>query len=170
MHASWPATLQRIFDIGVMVDFVEFPDAADDDLRFAWNAMLHDVDSNKYTVTSIHNKIEVVLRYVKRVPGGDYQEVMKELLKVYGTSKKTTVWRWVNGAQSIAAGVLKTLDLKPSLPQYYAFDNKYVVGGQGDAAKLKLPESYASKAFLLLFEKTRGQNLCQCEGFSIGVL
>ena len=165
VKASWPANLQRIFDIGVMVDFVEFPDAADDDLRFAWNAMLHDVDSNKYTVTSIHNKIEVVLRYVKRVPGGDYQQVMKELLKVYGTSKKTTVWRWVNGAQSIAVSVLKTLDLKPSLPQHYAFDNKYVVGGQGDAAKLKLPESFASKAFLLLFDKLEGNTSVSAKDF-----
>ena len=38
----------------------------DADLHFAWNAMIHDADVNKYSVTTISQNIDVAKRYNAR--------------------------------------------------------------------------------------------------------
>jgi len=151
LETHWPANLVNIFSHGVRVDWVEL--AQDDaDLHFAWNAMIHDADVNKYRVTTISQKIDVAKRYNSRVPGGDWDATRKLLMTVLGSGKRVNIWRWITAARTLSEDVLHILDLRPDLAHSVVFENKYFCG-QGEERKYKLSKIFAERALLLMYDK-----------------
>ena len=148
---NWPANLVNMFENGVRVDWVRLA-SNDADLHFAWNAMIHDADVNKYSVTTISQNIAVAKRYNARVPGGDWDATRKLLMSVLGAGKRANIWRWVTGARTLSDPVLKVLDQRPALPNSVVFENKYFCG-QGEERKFKLTDTFAERALILMYDK-----------------
>ena len=149
---DWVAgELAEIFESGVRCDFVQY--AEDDrDLVVAWNALAHDAENNRFRQTSIETKVKVVENARLRAPGGDWQAVAKSLTAAYGTSKKGTIYRWINTAKFLPAGLLVHIKGRNDLQQGFVMDNKYMVG-HGDEVKFKLSQEHGKHALNLLFDK-----------------
>ena len=117
----------------------------DFDLVVAWQALCHDTDSNKclglqkscpdqeircllvtaarvldfrYQATSLETKIQVCLSMKNRVPGGDWDEVKKELAKIYGSGKRITIGRLPPWCQMVCGicGLSKTQSERQIMP------------------------------------------------------
>ena len=52
----------------------------DSDYVVAWQALCHDMDSNRYKPTSIETKVAVVMAAKSKVPGGEWSAVAKDSL------------------------------------------------------------------------------------------
>ena len=104
---GWVAgELAEIFESGVRCDFVQYLED-DRDLVVAWNALAHDADNNRYRQTSIETKVKVVERTRARVPGGDWTAAVKAWVATYGSSKKGTIYRWMNTAKYFRTELLE---------------------------------------------------------------
>ena len=151
---EWACTgteLYEIFTVGIRVDYVEYREDSRD-LIEAWNGITHDESSNKYRVTSIATKMKIVHAAKKRVPGGDWGLVIKDLQKIYGDSKKTTIRRWVNAAKGVSPVILDRIKARRDFPQQMLFDNKFLMG-TGEDAKFRLTDDYGIAALNLLFDQ-----------------
>ena len=155
--------LAEIFESGVRCDFVQYFED-DRDLVVAWNALAHDADNNRYRQTSIETKVKVVENTRARVPGGDWQLVVKALMATYGPSKKGTIYRWINTAKFLAAELLAHIKGRTDFHQGFVMDNKYLVG-HGDDAKFKLTPEYGKHALNLLFDKVDASRTITVEQF-----
>ena len=164
-EAPWwvAGELAEIFTSGVRCDFVQY--AGDDrDLVVAWNALAHDAENNRYRQTSIETKVKVVESARARAPGGDWQVVARSLLAMLGASKRGTVYRWINTAKFLPAGLLAHIKGRSDFQQGFVMDNKYLVG-HGDEAKFKLSLEYGKHALNLLFDKLDGGTTVIVEQF-----
>lgn len=96
----WSPCLLDALESGVVVDYVEYPDQ-DRDVRVCWNTHVHDAESNRFSATSLYQKLQVVSQAKKRLNTGDYQLVTKRLLEVMGEGKRSAVARWVRAHQHL---------------------------------------------------------------------
>ena len=140
--------MAEIFESGVRCDFVQYIED-DRDLVVAWNALAHDAENNRYRQTSIETKVKVVESARARALGGDWQVVAKSLLGIYGNSKKGTVYRCINTATFLPAGLLAHIRGRSDFQQGFVMDNKYLVG-HGGQAKFRLSLDYGKHALNLL--------------------
>ena len=130
---TYTALLVKAITEGVEVDLVEFSDD-DGDLRVAYCAAAHDEATNKYKVTSIKDLVDVATRYHRKAPGGSWEFVRENLLKVYGPNRRTFVHRMLVAAQTLNPAVLELLE-RYGVPNSYIYDNSYFSGHGRDAGK-----------------------------------
>ena len=144
--------LEDVFRNGLRVDLVMYP-TEDSTLDEIWNALAHDTESNKCRSTAIHVKIDIVKAEQQKVPGGDYGEVVKSLLNIYGQHKKSVVDRWV---------------LRASAAQNYVFDHKYRIWS-GPDAKFRLKPTSGVAALQILYDKIDGGEAVNMHTFVTGI-
>ena len=95
MGQPWDPKLESVFKLGVYVTIVSYGHNAADsmDLREAWQAARHDEENNKYRPTAVYQKIDIVMKAVRRF--GDFNQAQAQLVKLYGYGRRSTVARWV---------------------------------------------------------------------------
>ncbi len=74
-------------------------------------------DSNKYRVTALGKKVQIVLIQRNRCP--DWPSTVKALQDIYGKQKRPVIYRWVAAAKTVPAAVLARVDSK-SIPHNFA--------------------------------------------------
>ena len=143
---EWPEwftnTLQQVYDEGVRVDHIEFPED-DSHLVTAWFAMTHDTDSNKFVPTSLKQKVHIVMEQLK-LASGDWAVCHTNMMSIYGAGKRSTIYRWTSAAKTIEPEVLQFMNARKYINQGYVLENKYFVGAGADS-KMRLSESYKIK-------------------------
>ncbi|CAE7576758.1 unnamed protein product, partial [Symbiodinium sp. CCMP2592] len=88
----------------------------------------HDESQNKFRMSSVWQKLDVVARFSRRVTGADPELIRKSLLKLYGNSKKTVVNRWMRSYASLPTKVLEHLRTLRTVPDVWVFDNVFFLG------------------------------------------
>ncbi len=151
---AWPQSLLDIFAKGLPIDEAEYP-VDDRDVRVSWNAMVHDEESNRYSPTSIAMKVEVATKMQKKVPGGDWVAVKKELGLIFGKARVSTIDRWIRAARSLEPAVLSKLDERRHLKCSYIFDNPYFTA-VGVKQTMRLSPEYKVHALHLLYDDLDG--------------
>lgn len=113
-------------------------------------------DANKLYQTSIDQKAELVLKFFER-EGRDWGAAHKALCAVVGSSRSTTLWRWIVLARDLHEEVrhhLMALGLR-DLPQRFIVGNRFLTG-KGDEARFRLGPEWARVA--LMWYKTAVAN------------
>ena len=98
----------------VSVDLIHYEEN-DSDLRQAWNVLMHDSESNRYSDSSVYEKIMVAMKYITTA-SDDWKQGQQALLRIYGAGKRTTVGRWIQSARFLDGDVqlfLKTTRTGP---------------------------------------------------------
>ncbi len=142
--------LVAIFEKGLWVKEVQYEENENRFIREAWNAARHDEENNRYQPTELYRKIEVAQKFKQR--HGSWEAGQKELLKLYGSGKRTTVGRWFRAAKSMDNEVLLKLKEYKSVKGAYIFDNPFFTA-QGVNAAQKLSPQHALTALELLMEE-----------------
>ena len=135
-----PGLLDTLLN-GLMVTPVYY--AEEDELsRFAWNAMAHSEENNKYLATTVCDHIRLVHRVRAAMVGNDkaandeesYALVRDYFVNLYGPGKRRTVSRWIVAAQKVADTVISMWadrilkkGLKHGLRDGYIFDNPFLL-------------------------------------------
>ena len=140
---------------GLRVDTYSYTDPSRGTM-IAWNAMAHSEENNKFVPTSLKLKAMIVTKVFNECGKGvDEKErwnaTCKELLKIYGPGKRTTVWRWISVAKALEPSVLEKCSTRSHFPQSYVFENKYFLAVGADA-KYRLSETYKLKVLDALFD------------------
>jgi len=130
----WSALLVEALTLGVLVDFVEFSDPEDADLRVAYCVQAHDEEANKYKKTSLRDLVGVALRYKAREPGGTWAATQTKLLSIYGAGRRTWIYRMIVAADTLPPSVLCALE-EAQIPNSYIHENKFFSGQGSDRPK-----------------------------------
>ena len=126
-------TLAKVFEEGVTVTVLAFPDSNDDDAILAWVVAIHDVEVNTFKPCSMADLVDVAERLRVKQPGGKWKDAQSALEKVYGHGRRMFVYRMVSCAQSLDKAVLEALS-KAAIPNSWIFENKYFLGHGADAS------------------------------------
>ena len=81
----------------------------DEDHAQIHNVAAHDAENNKFQATPMRYLCEVAWKRQKKVAGGDWKITQKELEEVYGSNKRTWVYRMVRAAQCLSEATLDAL-------------------------------------------------------------
>lgn len=103
-------------------------------------------ETNKLYHASVDQKAKLVLMYFER-EGRDWGATHKALTAVLGSSRSTTLWRWIILARDLHEEVrrhLVTLGLR-DLPQRFLVGNRFLTG-KGDEARFRLKPEWARVA------------------------
>ena len=131
-EAAIDSKLLDIFTNGYKVKVVKYPQDDSRDARVVYQAGKHNVDNNRYKITSVSIIIETG-EYALRLNDKIKTKAMSYLTAQYGKSSKSTSWTWITASEQLAPEVrasLKSLDkVKPSL----IILNHYFVGNTTNA-------------------------------------
>ena len=132
---EWPANIVKVLTVGMPCTVHEFEEDSDLDLREAWNAGKHDEECNRFKKTAVATFIDIASKARKK--GGDWTNVTKHLLSIYGEGRASTVYRWVRAAKSLHPLVAEELKKYPNIGAGHVWDNYYLLGtGAHEAQKL----------------------------------
>jgi len=143
-------TLLNIFDHGLHVTVVKYPDDDNRTLRRAWNAGKHDDDNNTIRHTSVHLKISVAKEMYATID--DWGLIAKDLVKKFNLSE-SSVRRWTRCAKGMDASVLEFLGREDNelIKGVFIWGNEYFMG-VGVKTRTKLGPSFAVAALQILVE------------------
>ena len=134
---------------GLLVDVVEYS-SPDRSARYAIQALAHEQEQNRYRPATLKNKVDLVSRMYLSMK--DWSMGMKNLQDVLGSSKRSTVQRWVTLARDLDPDVLAEIQAKrPTLPQEFVIGNKFLIG-RGESQRFRLSVKYASVAIEWLLD------------------
>ena len=128
---KWSQPLVRAITIGVNTSVVEFKEPEE---MLAFCVAAHDIDSNKFKATSIKNLVEVARKYQLKIPGGDWKKTQQALQAVYGSGKRTFVYRMMQCAMGLPDAVLEKLQVL-EIPNSYVHENPYFLGHGAEQQK-----------------------------------
>ena len=140
----WPANLIAVFNVGLSVKVVKYPDDEDREARFRWNVAKHDVENNTVRWSTCWQKITVATSMYASF--GTWDAVRKECLAHYGQGHRHTHQKWVRAAAGVSAEVLAEMKAHPKLSGRCVFDNHYLVTSP-TATRNKLSIDGAKMAF-----------------------
>ena len=108
----------------MLVDWVEFSDLEDVDLRVAYCVQAHDQDANRFKSSSIRDLVWVAMRYKARTPGGGWGQVQKKLNGIYGQGRTMWVYRMIVAAETLPDPILRALE-DVGIPNSYVHENNF---------------------------------------------
>lgn len=124
----WPQNLVEVFTNGLPMDFRTYGDVYERETHIAYQTLRHDEAQNKFRPSSIWQKVNVVERYAKKLPGRDMSKVTAAMMEVFGKSKRPTINRWVRAHNNLHSEVVTWLETCKNLPDSYVFDNQFLLG------------------------------------------
>ena len=119
--------LLAIFEQGLQVTVVQYPDNDDLIARRAWNTGKHDEESNTVRWSSVYMKIMVAKDAY--AAAGDWAKAQRELPTRFSFSR-STVRRWTRCASCMDAAVVAELgkDEFEGLKAFAIWDNEFLMG------------------------------------------
>ena len=87
-----PENVVEIFTDGLRVDLVEYPDG-DRTSQLAIMCLSHEQEMNKFSPTSLNDKVTLVMRLYSGRCARNWTDVQKHLQEILGDAKRTTVSR-----------------------------------------------------------------------------
>ena len=135
-----------MFQRGISVDQVAFVDDSRE-LRQIWYTAAHDEESNKFKVSSLANKMEVISIAMKKC--GAEASARAELLQALGSGAKSRVNKWLRAFRNLQPEVKQALHGYDRVPQTYIWDNVYLMG-EGTKSKQRLGPTAALQSLALI--------------------
>ena len=132
----------------------------------------HEEKSNEMQFSTPSDKVSLVLKIQKAVPGGDWDLVLERILKVLGpTRHKTVKYVWIVLARDLPEAIHERIKVDKKIHAKHLI-NKYMTG-RGENNKLeekfKLKTSTALKALDILHEKRAANPRFPAAEFEKGV-
>ena len=147
---SWPQNVVDIFTHGLPMDYRTYGEVYERETHIALQTLRHDESQNRFRPSSIWQKLNVVERYAKKLPGREMAKVSAAMIEVFGKGKKPTISRWIRAHNSLHPEVVTWLETCKSLPDSYVFDNQFLLGP--GPQKLAAPDAVIA---LTLLKKMR---------------
>lgn len=144
-----PANLKEVFDLGLHVRVMKYPDDDDREARECWNIARHDEESFTVRWSSLHQKIGMAFTYFRRL--GTWAAAAAAMVDFYGEGKRTTVGRWTRAAKGMDAETVALLKQFPEMKGAFLWDNSYLVAS-ATRARDKMSPTFARMALQLLVE------------------
>ena len=126
------------------------------ELRQIWYTAAHDEETNKFKVSSLANKMEVISIAMKRC--GSEASARAELLQALGSGSKSRVNKWLRAFKNLHAEIKEALHMYDRVPQTYVWDNMYLMG-EGTKSKQRLGPAAALQSLALIQKDTWQQSI-----------
>lgn len=126
------------------------------ELRQIWYTASHDEETNKFKVSSLANKMEVISIAMKRC--GSEANARTELLQALGSGSKSRVNKWLRAFKNLHAEIKEALHMYDRVPQTYIWDNMYLMG-EGAKSKQRLGPAAALQSLGLIQKDTWQQSI-----------